>query len=341
MDKPYQFLISHPLGESLPRADDYVEARNLCAYNQTKGSVLGKEVACGDFSFVSLLERTSKLTPESGLGLWLYPFRGIPADDAHFLLDLIYLDENCRVIATVELFPTYRVSSSIPPAASVLVLPTDTIYSSGTMVGDQVAFGLSEEAEQKLVRLQSLSAVESASRETPKAREEAKETVAAEEVAAKASAAVPEKTPAEAQPWTKQPSKPKNWLQRLLSPDPPEPRKAFRASLPGLAAYFWDGGAPKAHEIRDISATGLYVVTDERWYPGTLVQMTLKKTISNGTKIVSSINLMARANRWGNDGVGLGFVVRDPRKPRQDESDGVEREELARFLARIKHENTM
>jgi hypothetical protein len=78
------------------------------------------------------------------------------------------------------------------------------------------------------------------------------------------------------------------------------------------------------------------VVTDERWYPGTLVQMTLKKTSGNGAKIESSISLMARANRWGNDGVGLGFVVRNPRKPSTTDIQSVDREELDRFLERIK-----
>ena len=35
-----------------------------------------------------------------------------------------------------------------------------------------------------------------------------------------------------------------------------------------MAAYYWNGAAPKAHTVRDISSTGLYVVTEERWYPG-------------------------------------------------------------------------
>ena len=68
---------------------------------------------------------------------------------------------------------------------------------------------------------------------------------------------------------------PKNWLERWWSPDP---RKAPRELAPGLAAYYWNGAAPKAHAVRDISPTGLYVVTEERWYPGTLVLMTLQRT---------------------------------------------------------------
>ena len=57
-------------------------------------------------------------------------------------------------------------------------------------------------------------------------------------------------------------------VQRWWSPDP---RKAPRVKEPGLAAYYWNGAAPVAHGVRDISSSGLYVVTEERWYPGTLV----------------------------------------------------------------------
>ena len=60
----------------------------------------------------------------------------------------------------------------------------------------------------------------------------------------------------------------------------PDPRKSPRVPAPALAVYFWTGGVPQAHGIRDISATGLYVVTEERWYPGTVVRMTITTTNS-------------------------------------------------------------
>ena len=60
----------------------------------------------------------------------------------------------------------------------------------------------------------------------------------------------------------------------------------------GLAAYYWTGAAPAAHNIKDISSSGLYVVTEERWYPGTLVMMTLQKT-SDGEESVEKFPLGA------------------------------------------------
>jgi hypothetical protein len=343
VDKLSELRIRQVIGEITPNSEAYAEPRHRAAYNQTRGYILGVEIACGEFSHAALAERLAKLTPKSGAGLWLVPFRGIPTD-VPLPLDLIYLDASYQVIEAVEFFPSFRVSPSSPPAASVLVLPTHSIFSSHTQSGDQVAFGLAEEIEHELAQIFGSSASASAVQEAVTARENPVSSVAPAlpreverpmEAVAEPIQAEPVVAP---QPWKKQVAKPKNWLLRWLAPEPEEPRKATREALSGLAAYFFTGGTPKPHEILNISATGLYVLTDERWYPGTIIQMTLKKSSSDGTRIESSISLPVKANRWGNDGVGLSFVVRDPQNPGGGESghtDGVDRGELDQFLARI------
>jgi hypothetical protein len=263
-------------------------------------------------------------------------------------LDLIYLDAECRVIEAVEFYPTFQVSPSSPPAASVLALPVHSIYASHTQPGDQVAFGLVEQVEHELARLfgpnASASVVQEALgtqvQEKPVVRSAPAPLPVLDRPIAAPAAPQPVQEDSQAEPWKKNQSKPKSWLQRLLSLDPPEPRKTLRAALPDLAAYFWTGGTPQPHAIRNISPTGMYVVTDERWYPGTLVQMTLRKAGRDGTGAEASISLLTRVNRWGNDGVGLGFVVRDHRASRAGEatpSEAIEREVLDEFLARIGH----
>jgi hypothetical protein len=341
----YETGIPRRMGAGLPEADEGLEARNRCAYNQTRRCVLGVEVACGDFTHANLAERLPLLTPKSGAGLWLVPFRGIPVTDKSLPLDLIYLDANQRVIETVDFFPSYRVSPSSPPAASVLALPVHSNFASHTQPGDKLVFGLTEEIDRLIKQLatEAGSAVEEATEARPEAKEEPRSSGAAtprqrEDRSGEAAPATTQtEEPAQAGAW-KKPDESRSWLQRLLSPDPPEPRQATRATLTGLAAYFWTGGSPLPHAVSNISSTGLYVLTDERWYSGTLVQMTLKKIGDDGG-VESSISVLARARRWGNDGVGMSFVVRDSRRKHRakiEVANAVEREDLDRFLEQIK-----
>jgi hypothetical protein len=348
VDKSREAGIPYPPDDNSPKAEDCAELGTRCAYNRTRGYILGVEVDCGDYSYASLADRLPMLTPKSGAGLWMVPFKGIPATDVPVPLDLIYLDAECRVIEAVEFFPTFQVSPSSPPATSVLALPVHSIYASHTQPGDLVAFGPVEQVENELARLfgpdASASVVQEAlgAQEKPVVRSApAPQPVPVLDSPIEALAAPqPVQEASQAEPWKKNHSKPKSWLQRLLAPEPTEPRKTLRAAVPDLAAYFWTGGTPQPHAIRNISSTGMYVVTDERWYPGTLVQMTLRKAGREGVGAEASIALLARVSRWGNDGVGLAFVVRDPRASRAGEatpSEAIEREVLDQFLARIGH----
>lgn len=71
-------------------------------------------------------------------------------------------------------------------------------------------------------------------------------------------------------------------MTRLLQWLNADNRKAMRFPLPGLVACYWAGGKPSACSIADISATGLYLITDERWFPGSLIPMTCKKLARRG-----------------------------------------------------------
>ena len=53
-------------------------------------------------------------------------------------------------------------------------------------------------------------------------------------------------------------------------------RRAKRYPTSNLVAYYWTGGAPFSYQVGDISATGVFLLTKERWAPGTLIQMTLQ-----------------------------------------------------------------
>ncbi len=344
IDWPAQSTKVEPTARFETMVDILSESRPHCAYNQTRECFLGLEVAASEFSYANLEERLAERELRSGEGLWLTPFHGIPMTDLYAPLDLIYLDEDCRVIEAVESYPTFLASPSRPRAASVLVLPAHSIYSSQTQEGDQLVLCEAEEMEGRLEQLSNGGDATGVVQGAVLLREQPLWSggpglleLGAQQGDERGSKPLTHEMSL-IEPGIKAVRPPKNWLARWWSPDP---RKAPREQAPGLAAYYWNGAAPKAHTVRDISATGLYLETEERWYPGTLVLMTLQRTENGGEIAEWSIAVMSRAVRWGNDGVGLQFVLpneRDARNGRSFQMDGAGKKEFARFLQRLMKE---
>ncbi len=338
-----------------PRAGGTVESRTHCAYNLTRECFLGLEVTAANLPYAALMDLLAALTLKSGEGLWLAPFRGLPSERLDMPMDLIYLDGDCRVIETVESYPTFRRSPFSPAAASVLALPVHSIYSSQTQAGDQLLLCVAEEMEQRLERMADVVSGGSASSGAPSSRQA--ETVVESavllrevplwgggpglaEIGARSQAEQAKPVPMHemelAEPGARQVRSPRNWLERWWSPDP---RQAPREAGTGLAAYYWNGAPPKAHSIRDISSSGLYVLTEERWYPGTLILMTLQRSDAADETAELSIAVKSRAVRWGNDGVGLQFVLPSAQELRNGynpQADGADRKALDRFLRQLK-----
>jgi hypothetical protein len=314
----------------LPQAQSGVEEIRYCAYNQTRERFVSTDVEVADFSTVILGNRLSTFKPGSGAALWITPFRGLPATSVHFPIDLVYLNKSCIVIDAIESFPISTIDSSLPLATSVLALPARAIASIGIQPGDQLILSTPGEMKRHLRQLQTSRAdvqVQPSlvrNQSTPAATQKVTgqvlqfedrtqsrssvEGAPAEPTADQVSAAPAQiSAPNPEPPAPKGAVKPKNWWQRLLSDEPPDPRKATREPLPGLVAYFFTGGVPAAHQVRNISPTGLYVLTDERWYIGTVIRITL--TDQHEPTIERSITLNAKVVRWGNDGAGLQFIL--------------------------------
>jgi len=331
-----------------------MDPRTYCAYNQTRECFLGLEVATVDLSFSALVEKLKTTVLRSGQGLWIAPFHGLPIAELAAPLDLFYLDAEGRVLEMVESFPTFRAGASCPRPASVLALPAHSIYSSQSQPGDQLVVCGAEEMEQRL-------AGSSATATTVQVHGA---VLLRQEPLWSGGPGVVELEPGSVEsndPGQKHemdlvnpenqsgnhretrsgsrtaPRPPRNWLERWWSPDP---RKAPRDSLPGLAAYYWNGAAPAAHGIRDISSSGIYVVTEERWYPGTLVLMTLQHNDSGEEEAERSIAVQTRAVRWGHDGVGLQFVLPEKKDLRRKNNntlmDAASRKEFDEFLQQLK-----
>ena len=115
-------------------------------------------------------------------------------------------------------------------------------------------------------------------------------------------------------------------------------RRARRFSAPGLVAYYWTGGATHCYDVANISATGLYLRTKERWAPETLIQMTLQKNQEGDVSKAGSISVLSEVVRWGEDGTGFNFVLRDRNLRYEREvlpGDVVDRKTVEKFLKQL------
>ena len=117
-----------------------------------------------------------------------------------------------------------------------------------------------------------------------------------------------------------------------------ERRQAERRAVPGLVAYYWDGGQPVPHPVREISLTGMYLLTEQRWYLGTVVRMRLQQAKAPNEDPDPSIAVHARAVRWGEDGVGLAFLPQSQnpyQMGRDSQNSGSDSESLQRFVRKV------
>lgn len=130
-----------------------MERRTYCVYNRTRECFLSLGVSPADTIFARLKGLIGRLRLRSDEGLWVVPSSGIHTLGVLFPLDLIYLDENYRVIHLIEYFPTFRVAPLRIKAASVLEMPPHTIYSSQTQKGDQLLICAAEEMESRLAQV--------------------------------------------------------------------------------------------------------------------------------------------------------------------------------------------
>jgi hypothetical protein len=328
------------------------ESGQCCVYNHTGERFLSVDVEAADFTQSGLETRLQTLSPAAGKALWLVPFRGVSPTSVRMPLDLIYLDRDCVVIEAVESFPIFRVSTSSRPAASVLVVPAKSIATTGTRAGDQLIFRSPAEMKLLLEQMAKMKAENEQARAEAQnsghgsgqvlpwkdvSRSEPLQpafatTIAPSElvvdppaqptpeIAAQPSAEIPalpaleppvQPAPQNEEPWRKK----RSWLERFLSTEPDDKRTALRESIPGLTAFFFTGGAPAPHGIRDVSETGMFVLTEDRWYPGTVIRITL--TDQREPTAERSFTVNAVVMRWGNDGVGLHFIFQDKKDRRR------------------------
>jgi uncharacterized protein len=321
-----------------------MESHKYCVYNQTRESFLSLELTAVDVTLEKLRHLIERFAARMDSSLWIAPYRGMPLELGHFPVDLIYLDENYRVIQEVESFSASVVEPLEDEAASALVLPVHTIFSSQTQPGDQLVICAADEMEHRLAGLSHSSAVE------PIAYSEwSVPSMEIQPGIGISRQSTLQQRPSGVQtlfqesegmnyldPNADRPNSLKIWLRNWLSSDR---RRAKRKPLPGLVAYYWTGSTPRAYQISDVSISGLYLLTEDRWFPGTMVLMTLQRTDSLGKNIDDAIAVQGKVVRWDNEGLGLAFVLTrgiGPYNGTDMMDHGADRKTLERFLERLK-----
>lgn len=338
-----------PAGADASAPNSSASEEKYCVYNQTRERFVATDIGAAHASSGGAEARLRALEQGGGKGLWILPYQEISPASIRLPVDLVFLNSDCVVLDVVESFPLAGVPASSAKALSVLAFPADAVAKGEMRAGDQLLISKPEEMKQHLLRVKqakaeahkspgpvllefSRSAAEEkigpAMKEPDAANEVGfvkvaplKAEIAGGETAGRKSLA--DSPPAETDSWKKRLGLgTRNWFTNLLLGDPVDPRVATRKLLPGLIAYFFTGGNPVAQEVRDISATGIYIVTNERWYPGTVIRVTL--TDRDHPTADRTLTVNAQAVRWGKDGVGLELILEKEDQPRSALSQSME-----------------
>jgi hypothetical protein len=76
-----------------------------------------------------------------------------------------------------------------------------------------------------------------------------------------------------------------------------------------LAASYGLDSASNPAEVKDISSTGIYLITEKRLRTGEMITLTLQESGEAENRSENQISIHARVARHGQDGVGLSFVL--------------------------------
>jgi hypothetical protein len=134
-----------------------METQKFRVFNRSRERFLSLEVSVVDTTSEPFKMLIEELAVHADIGLWLKPYRGIPAAPGLPPFYLVYLDKDYRVVQEVESYPSPEVKPLNPRTASALVLPARTIFASQTLPGDQLEFSVADDAEEMERRRQVLS----------------------------------------------------------------------------------------------------------------------------------------------------------------------------------------
>jgi len=85
--------------------------------------------------------------------------------------------------------------------------------------------------------------------------------------------------------------------------------RAERRESPALAAFHWDGPNPRQNYVANISSSGAYLLTRERWNAGDILSLTLQRSGVFENSNHRRFTVQAKAIRRDGDGVAVEFLM--------------------------------
>ncbi len=331
-----------------------MDPQKFCVYNRNRESFLSLGVAVADTTLEKLKTLIEQLAVTADSGLWMTPYRGVPAVRGLSPIDLVYLDEDYRIIQIVESYPTAHIEPLTTPASSVIALPAHSVRTSRSEPGDLLVICVAEEMENRLAQLanpsqpapapppppsrQSNSGVRRPISRNEGPRLSISRSSISRDHSRQLQIAIQKLDQKDEQ--EKEEEKKLGPIQRFIRWLSTDRRRALRHAVPGLVAYYWTGGAPQAYHIGDISDSGIFLLTEERWFPGTMILMTLQRTDTSGNEAGNAIAVQTRVARWDKNGVGLAFVPSKASSTGDDSfsDNGASKKTIERFIKKIKND---
>ena len=126
-----------------------------------------------------------------------------------------------------------------------------------------------------------------------------------------------------------------NWLSKLFGIS--ERRRARRQSSPPLLAFYWNGELPEPHAVPDISRTGMFVKTNDRWSESSMLRVTLQMQSEDPEKSGETITVQCKVVRTEEDGVGMALMLAEDGKSKDAAVAGsmATRKQLKTFLEHL------
>jgi hypothetical protein len=317
-----------------------IRTSKVCICNLTRESLVSLDMSIVDTVNEPLKALVNDLSHVPNSGFWLTPFRGLPLGSGLSRFDVIFLDENYRIAECAEQFAVAESGSFRGQHASALVVPSRTISLSQIRVGDQLRICSLDSGATALTDPFCSIAGSTQKAEGFKRKQLRCLRDAAPRFSQLGGGRVgnalrqPGETPGASSIDGSNPAMKTRFLRWLFpSIKPPDRRRSQRIPAPEIIVFHGTGGEPKAHKVGDVSSGGFYLLTDERWLPGTRIAMTFQKASCAGEDVTDWSRVESEVVRWGVDGVGFEFVEMNNTEILQ--GDESERRAFEQFLAGV------